>query len=123
MNKLKQKAKKLNNDIPAIFLALKDKETSSIAKIFAALTVAYALSPVDLVPDFIPILGYLDDMVILPLLVTLTLKFISKEKMEECRIKAKGMWDNGKPKRWYYAVPVILFYAVIILVVISKFVK
>ena len=60
--KLKEKAKQLKTDIPAVFLALKDKETPLIAKIFAAITVAYALSPVDLIPDFIPVLGYLDNM-------------------------------------------------------------
>lgn len=57
---LKARAKKLKIDIPAIFLALKDKDTPFMAKLFAGITVAYALSPVDLVPDFIPVLGYLD---------------------------------------------------------------
>ena len=60
--KLKEKAKQLKTDIPAVFLALKDKETTLVAKIFASITVAYALSPVDLIPDFIPVLGYLDNI-------------------------------------------------------------
>ena len=55
---LKEKAKQLKTDIPAVFLALKDKRTRWYAKLLAALTVAYALSPIDLVPDFIPVLGY-----------------------------------------------------------------
>ena len=71
---LKVRAKKLNTDIPALFLALKDDNTPIIAKIFAGITVAYALSPVDLVPDFIPVLGYLDDVILLPMLVALTIK-------------------------------------------------
>ena len=71
---LKVRAKKLKTDIPALFLALKDDNTPIIAKIFAGLTVAYALSPVDLVPDFIPVLGYLDDVILLPMLVALTIK-------------------------------------------------
>jgi len=62
----KERAQKLKSDIPAIFLALKDKDTPIIAKILAAVTVAYALSPIDLIPDFIPVLGYLDDLIILP---------------------------------------------------------
>lgn len=66
---LRQRAENLKTDVPAVFLALKDKRTPAMAKIFAALTVAYALSPVDLVPDFIPVLGYLDDVIILPALV------------------------------------------------------
>ena len=76
---LKERAKQIKTDIPAIFLALKDKETPIIAKIFASVTVVYALSPVDLVPDFIPVLGYLDDVILLPALVALTIKFIPKD--------------------------------------------
>lgn len=60
-------------DIPTIFLALKDMDTPITAKIFASITVVYALSPIDLVPDFIPVLGYLDDVILLPMLVTLTI--------------------------------------------------
>ena len=71
---LKVRAKKLKTDIPALFLALKDDNTPIIAKIFAGITVAYALSPVDLVPDFIPVLGYLDVVFLLPMLVALTIK-------------------------------------------------
>ena len=71
---LKERAKKLKTDIPALFLALKDDNAPIIAKIFAGITVAYALSPVDLVPDFIPVLGYLDDVILLPMLVALTIK-------------------------------------------------
>ena len=71
---LKVRAKKLKTDIPALFLALKDDNTPIIAKIFAGITVAYALSPVDLVPDFIPVLGYLNDVILLPMLVALTIK-------------------------------------------------
>ena len=61
---LKDRAKRLKSAIPVVFLALKNKKTPWYAKMFAAITVAYALSPIDLVPDFIPILGYLDDVMI-----------------------------------------------------------
>ena len=71
---LRERAKKLKTDVPAVFLALKKKETPWYAKIMAAIVVVYALSPVDLVPDFIPILGYLDDVIILPALIALTVK-------------------------------------------------
>ena len=56
---LKDTARKIKKEIPAVFLALKDKDTPILAKILAGITVAYALSPIDLIPDFIPILGYL----------------------------------------------------------------
>ena len=115
---LKSRAKKLKIDIPAIFLALKDKDTSIIAKVFAGITVAYALSPVDLVPDFIPILGYLDDLILLPLLVALTIKFIPQDVLERKRKQAEGIWQNGKPKKWYYAIPVIVIWTLIIVSII-----
>ena len=95
---IKERAKKLKTDIPAIFLALKDEETPSSAKIIAAITVAYALSPIDLIPDFVPILGYLDDVILLPALVALTVRLIPKEIMERNRKLAEGLWKNGKPK-------------------------
>ncbi len=119
---LKERAKKLKSDIPAIFLALKDKETPIIAKILAAVTVAYALSPIDLIPDFIPVLGYLDDLIILPALAALTIKLIPKEKFEECRIKAEGLWENGKPKKWYYAVPIVIIWVAVIMGIVKIFI-
>ena len=111
---LKQRAKKLKTDIPALFLALKDKNTPIIAKVFAGITVAYALSPIDLVPDFIPVLGYLDDVILLPALVALTIKFIPKEVLEECRVKAQGLWKDGKPKKWYYGIPIVLVWLLVL---------
>ena len=119
MNKLKDRAKKLKTDIPAVFLALKDKRTPWYAKVFAALTVAYALSPIDLIPEFIPFFGYLDDLVILPLLVALTVKFIPPELFAEYRTKAEDLWQGGKPKKWYYAIPIVLVWALIIFLIIK----
>lgn len=111
---LKERAYRLKSDIPAVFLALKAKETPWYVKVCAAITVAYALSPIDLVPDFIPVLGYLDDVILLPLLVALTVKFIPKETFQKYREEAEGMWENGKPKRWYYAIPIILVWGLLI---------
>lgn len=93
---LKERAKKLKTDIPAIFLALKDKDTPLIAKIFAGITVAYALSPIDFVPDFIPVLGYLDDVILLPMLVALTVKLVPNDIIERCRQQAEGLNTEGK---------------------------
>ena len=96
------KAKKLKEDIPALFLALKDNETPMLAKIFAGITVAYALSPIDYISDFIPILGYLDDIIILPLLVELTIKFIPDDVFQKNREQSADMWKDGKPKKCRY---------------------
>ena len=119
---LKEKAKQLKIDIPAVFLALKDKKTPWYAKLLAALTVAYALSPIDLIPDFIPVLGYLDDLIILPALVALTIKGISGDVFAEYRNQAKDMWQDGKPKKWYYAMPIIFIWALIIFLIIKAIV-
>ena len=116
---LKERAKKLKTDIPTLFLSLKDKDTPLIAKVFAGLTVAYALSPIDLIPDFIPLLGYLDDFLLLPALVALTIRLIPKEVLEKNRALAESLWADGKPKKWYYAVPVVLIWVLIVWLVIA----
>lgn len=118
--KLKERAEKLKRDIPAIFLALKDKCTPIIAKIFAGTTIVYALSPIDLIPDFIPVLGYLDDVILLPALVIITVKLIPKDIMERSRKEAMGMWENGRPKKWYYGIPFILIWTIIILLIFKS---
>lgn len=117
--KLKERAEKIKSDIPALFLALKDSETPIIAKIFAGITVFYALSPIDLIPDFIPVLGYLDDIIILPALTALTVKLIPKEVFERNREKAKGLWENGKPKKWYYAIPFIIIFLLVLALILK----
>ena len=122
MSKLKDRAKKLKTDIPAVFLALKEKGTPWYARALAAIVIVYALSPVDLVPDFIPILGYLDDIIILPALIALTVKFIPNDVFEKCKKDAEGMWQNGKPKKWYYAIPFVLIWVIVILLIVSIFI-
>ena len=119
---LKERASSLKKDIPAVFLALKAKETPILAKILAFLTVAYALSPIDLVPDFIPVLGYLDDVLILPALVALTVKLVPKDIFERYRKKAEGIWEDGKPEKWYYALPIILLWALVIWMIVKAFI-
>ena len=117
--RFKERAEQLKTDIPAEFLALKDKRTPWYAKALAALTVAYALSPVDLIPDFIPVLGYLDDLILLPLLVALTVKGIPKDTFAQYREQAKGLWADGKPKKWYYALPILLVWCLILFLIIK----
>jgi uncharacterized membrane protein YkvA (DUF1232 family) len=118
---LKERAKKLKTDVPALFKALGKRETPIMAKLLAVLTVAYALSPVDLIPDFIPVLGYLDDLLILPALAALTIKLIPSDIMEECRRESEGLWKDGKPKKWYYAIPILALWLLIIYLVLKAF--
>lgn len=120
---LKERSKKIKTDIPAIFIALKKRETPLIAKFVASLTIVYALSPIDLIPDFIPVLGYLYDLIILPLLATLTIKLIPEEIFEKCRLESEDLWKGGKPKKWYYAIPFFLIWVVIIFFVITAVIR
>jgi len=112
--KLKERAKQLKTDIPAVFLCLKSKDTPFFAKILAGLTIGYALSPIDLIPDFIPVLGYLDDLIILPALIVLTIRCIPKDTFDRFRKEAGEMWKNGKPKKWYFAIPIVLVWLAVV---------
>jgi len=69
---------------------LKDRRTPRLARFLLGLAVGYALSPVDLIPDFLPVLGYLDDIVLVPALVILALKMVPKEVIDDCRLKARS---------------------------------
>ena len=112
--KLKQRAKQLTADIPAVFLAMKDKRTPLLAKILAAIAVAYALSPIDLIPDFIPVIGYLDDVLLLPILIVAAVKLIPEPVWTDCKQRAENLWDGGGPKKWYYALPILLLWLLIL---------
>ncbi|MFM0351381.1 YkvA family protein [Paraburkholderia sp. RL17-347-BIC-D] len=89
-------AARLKRDVVTLMFASRDRATPLLAKFLALATVAYALSPVDLIPDFIPVLGYLDDLVVVPLGVWLCLRLIPKAVLEDNRGKAE-VWLAGKP--------------------------
>ena len=118
---LLERALQLKTDIPAIFLSLKSSETPWYAKLLAGLTLIYALSPIDLIPDFIPVLGYLDDLIVLPALIALTIHFIPRDIFEHYRQEAQGMWQDGKPKKWYFAIPFVLVWLFILWVIVKRF--
>ncbi len=119
---LQEKAQEVKVFIPALFLAMKKKETPRLAKLMAALTVAYALSPIDLIPDFIPVLGYLDDLLILPLLAAIAIKLIPISIMEECKEESRALWQDGRPKKWYYAIPILGLWTAIVTMIVWKLV-
>jgi uncharacterized membrane protein YkvA (DUF1232 family) len=81
-------AKRIKRDVVALWLAARDPRTPWQAKAVAALVAAYALSPIDLIPDFIPVLGYLDDLVIVPLGILLAVKLLPPPLMDEFRARA-----------------------------------
>lgn len=77
--------KKFKREIKVYQLVLRDRRTPTLAKLLLGVTIGYALLPLDLIPDFIPVLGYLDDAVILPILIFIALRFIPKNVVEDCR--------------------------------------
>jgi uncharacterized membrane protein YkvA (DUF1232 family) len=108
IEKWKQRASKLKTETFALYLAYKDPRTPWYAKAFAGLVVAYAFSPIDLVPDFIPVLGYLDDLILVPLGVALAHKMIPAQVMNECRTKAQTDMRDGGTVNWVGAVVIVL---------------
>jgi uncharacterized membrane protein YkvA (DUF1232 family) len=120
LDKLKIRTKELKYNLSALYLAYKRKDIPILAKILIIITIVYALSPIDLIPDFIPIIGYIDDLIILPFLIFLSIKLIPKEIMEECKEQARDLWKDGKPKKWYYAIPVIIIYLLIIYIIVKN---
>ena len=87
--RLKNWARRLKRDVVALWLAARDPRTPVGAKLLAGAVAAYALSPIDLIPDFIPVLGYLDDLIIVPAGIWLALKMIPAELMDELRAEAE----------------------------------
>jgi uncharacterized membrane protein YkvA (DUF1232 family) len=81
----------------AIYLAYKDPRTPWYARLFVVAVVTYAFSPIDLIPDFIPILGHLDDLIIVPLGIAITLRMIPKNVLDECTEKAQQMVGSSRP--------------------------
>ena len=107
MRSLKQLAKQLKKETYAVYLASIDQRVPWYARVLAGFTVAYAFSPIDLIPDFIPILGYLDDLIIVPLGIWLVLKMIPPAVLAECREKAAAEIERGKPINWAAAAVII----------------
>ncbi|HEX9991104.1 MAG TPA: YkvA family protein [Chloroflexia bacterium] len=99
----KQRARQLKTEVYALYLAYKDPRVPWHARIFAACVVAYAFSPIDLIPDPIPVLGYLDDLILIPLGITLAVKMIPAPVLAECREKARAAMQSGKPVNWIAA--------------------
>lgn len=92
-------ARGLKRDVVALWIAARDPRTPWYAKVAAGVVAAYALSPIDLIPDFIPVLGYLDDLLIVPLGVLLVMRLIPAELMDEFRHEATKRAE--KPVSWF----------------------
>ncbi|MCX5805458.1 MAG: YkvA family protein [Proteobacteria bacterium] len=108
----KAKAKTLKREVYALSLAVKDPRVPWYAKAFAVLIIGYALSPIDLIPDFIPVIGYIDDLILIPAGIVLLIKMIPKDVMEECREKAKSRQGGMKGKHWAAASVIVLIWLI-----------
>jgi len=103
----RERARQLKVEVYAIYLAYRDPRVPWYARAFAAVVVAYAFSPIDLIPDFIPVLGYLDDLVLIPLGIALALRMIPPAVMAECREQAQVVMAQGKPTNWAAAAVIV----------------
>ena len=108
---LREKAKALKQEVTALVLAMRDSRTPWYAKALGGLVLAYALSPIDLIPDFIPVLGLLDDLILVPLGVALVVRLTPETVLTECREKAKEM-GRREASKWGAAFVVLVWLGV-----------
>ncbi|TXG79606.1 MAG: DUF1232 domain-containing protein [Rhodocyclaceae bacterium] len=111
--RLKDAARNLKRELTALTYAARDKRTPWAAKLLLAFVLAYAASPIDLIPDFVPVLGYLDEVVLLPLGIWLALRMIPPEVMAEARARAGERHANGRPDYRAAALIVLVWVAAI----------
>jgi len=112
------KVRQLKLEIVALYYATRHPQTPWAAKLLALLVVGYALSPIDLIPDFIPVLGYLDDLILLPLGILLVLKLIPTSVLDECRQQAQNRIDVAKPLRWVVGGVIVLVWGFVVFLIV-----
>ncbi len=107
-------ASRLKIEVYALYLAYRDPRTPWYAKAVAACVAGYAFSPIDLIPDPVPILGYLDDLLLIPLGVKLALSLIPPQVMADCRAQAQSRSEQGKPVNWVAAAAIIAIWVAVL---------
>ena len=117
MTRLRVRARNLKSDIFTVYLAARDPETGILPKLIALCAIAYALSPVDLIPDFIPVLGYLDDLILLPALIALAIRLIPPPVLERARQQAQSRGFSLK-KNWIAGTIIIFIWLLIVFLLI-----
>ena len=116
MQRLKIWAAALKREVMALWFACRDPRTPWYARLLTMLIVAYALSPIDLIPDFIPVLGYLDELILLPVGIYLVLKLVPTEALADARARAQAWVDSRKPKprNWIAAAVIVLVWVAVL---------
>lgn len=122
IEKIKNKAQKLKKEIKTLYFAYKNPKTPIFPKLIIIFTIGYAMSPIDLIPDFIPIIGYLDDLIILPALIALSIKLIPKNIIENSRKEAEEKSIKLKDN-WFFGVLFILIWLVILFYIAKIVIK
>lgn len=112
MDRARAQALRCKADVLALYLVARDPRTPWLAKAVIAGVVAYALSPVDLIPDFIPVIGYLDDLILIPLGVALAIRLTPVEIIDECREAARHRFTGDKPQSWMAAGIIVLLWLI-----------
>ena len=113
LERLKQHAKRLKAEIFVLYSAARHPETPWYAKLLVAAVVAYAISPIDLIPDFIPVIGYLDDLVIIPLGIALAIKLVPPHVLAECRAGQQEGVVNGKHASRVAGIVIVIIWLVV----------
>jgi len=119
----KARARRLAENIAVLAMAVRDPRTPWYAKALAIAVVAYALSPLDLIPDFIPVLGYVDDLLILPFALTLTIRLIPRNVWEDCRARATNDVIGMRRARRVAAGIIVVVWLLMVAAVLHHFVK
>jgi uncharacterized membrane protein YkvA (DUF1232 family) len=112
MDSIKERARFLKRDTLAVWYASRDKRTPWYARLLAVVVAAYAFSPIDLIPDFIPVLGYLDDIILIPAGIALTLHLIPPQVMADARARAEDSLTQPNP--WWMTVLIILVWLAVL---------
>jgi uncharacterized membrane protein YkvA (DUF1232 family) len=110
---LHQRARQLKAETWALALAVRDPRTPWYAKLLVAGIIAYACSPIDLIPDFVPVLGYLDDLVLLPLGIAWALQLVPPAVLVECRARAQEAIQDRKPVSWVAGAIIVVLWLVL----------
>ncbi len=113
LEKFKQRVRHLKTETFALYLAARHPSTPWYAKMLVAFIVAYALSPIDLIPDFIPVLGYLDDLILIPIGIALAIKLVPPAVLTECRARSQEALVNGKPVSRIAGAAIIMLWLVL----------
>lgn len=116
----KQQAKQLKTAVYVIYLVSKDPRVPWYTRVLAACVIGFAFSPIDLIPDPIPVIGYLDDLILIPLGIALVLKMVPAPVLADCQEQAQSVMERGKPTNWIAAGVIVAIWLLLVGVVASR---